>query len=337
MFNLKVLSREVTEEVLSMPEVIETVKEVYMMKAKGGTTVFPLVSHEFDPGVSDMDIKSGLLGDDVFGLKVVSYFSENVKQNLPALIGTIMVMDAKTGVPVGILDGGYITAMRTGASGAVGAKALARPESETMMIVGAGHISAYVTAGVLSLFPGIKTVYVYNGERIEKAKAFAERMPQRLKNEFGQEGSFAKFIPTADVADSAGKSDIIITATPSHEAIIKREWVKPGTHFSCVGSDMSGKQEIDPEIFDGARVFTDDTPQCINVGEIETAVAKGILKREDIAGEIGEVLLGTAVGRENPEQITVFDATGTALLDLLTAKFALAKAEEKELGETVNL
>lgn len=91
------------------------------------------------------------------------------------------------------------------------------------------------------------------------------------------------------------------------------------------------------EIFADARVFTDDTPQCINVGEIEIPIQKGILKKEDIAGEIGEILIGETVGRENDEQITVFDATGTALLDLLTAKLALAKAEERNLGETVNL
>ena len=100
---------------------------------------------------------------------------------------------------------------------------------------------------------------------------------------------------------------------------------------------MSGKEEIDPEIFAEARVFTDDTPQCINVGEIEIPVKKGILKEEDIAGEIGDILIGRTAGRENAEQITVFDATGTALLDLLTAKLALEKAEEKQLGQDVEL
>ena len=105
MFQLKVLSKEVTEQVLKMSEVIETVKEVYRVKASGETTVFPLVFHEFEPGAADMDIKSGWLrGSDIFGLKVVSWFGENVKKGLPALIGTIMVMDAKTGVPTGLLD-----------------------------------------------------------------------------------------------------------------------------------------------------------------------------------------------------------------------------------------
>lgn len=337
MFNLKVLSREVTEAVLTMPEVIETVEEVYKLKAKGDTVVFPLVSHEFNPGVSDMDIKSGLLcGSDIFGLKVVSWFSDNRERNLPALIGTIMVMDAKTGVPMGILDGSYITGMRTGAAGAIGAKALARAESETLLMVGTGTVAKFEVAAALSVFPDLKRILVY-GRNQEHAEEFANAMPEALIGEFHLEREDVKFDVVTDLAEAAGKSDIIITATPSHEPLIMKEWVKPGTHFSCVGSDMTGKQELDPEIFADARVFTDDTPQCIKVGEIEMAVAKGILPEEKIAGEIGEVLLGQTAGRENPEQITVFDATGTALLDLLTAKLALAKAEELGLGQTVDL
>jgi ornithine cyclodeaminase/alanine dehydrogenase len=100
---------------------------------------------------------------------------------------------------------------------------------------------------------------------------------------------------------------------------------------------MSGKEEIDPAIFEEARVFTDDTDQCINVGEIEIPVAGGILKREAIAGEIGEIIIKKTAGRENDEQITVFDATGTALLDLLTGKLALDAAEKMGIGSTVKL
>ncbi len=132
------------------------------------------------------------------------------------------------------------------------------------------------------------------------------------------------FEAVADLPKATGESDIIITVTPSHTPIIQKEWVKAGTHFSCIGSDMSGKEEIDPEIFADARVFTDDTPQCINVGEIEIQ-SEGHFKKEDIAGEIGDFDRRDR-RQKNDEQITVFDATGTALLDLLTAKLALAKS-----------
>ena len=123
MFDIKVLNKEETETVLKMNEVIETVEKVYSLKAEGNTAVFPLIFHEFNPGVADMDIKSGWLkGSEIFGLKVVSWFGENPTKGLPALIGTILVFDAKTGAPVALLDGKHITAMRTCAARAIGDK-----------------------------------------------------------------------------------------------------------------------------------------------------------------------------------------------------------------------
>lgn len=338
MFELKVLSREVTEKVLRMPDVIETVEEVYRLKAQKDTEVFPLVFHEFEPGAADMDIKSGWLkGSDIFGLKVVSWFGENIKKDLPALIGTILVMDAKTGVPMGILDGSHITGIRTGAAGAIGARLLARSDAKNLLVVGAGHVATFQIAAMLTLFDGLEKVRIYDGLSQENAERFAASMPQVLKDSFGIDPGRTAFDAVTDLAGDTADSDVIITVTPSKQPIIMKEWVKPGTHFSCIGSDMSGKEEIDPRIFADARVFTDDTPQCISVGEIEIPVKQGILRPEDIAGEIGEILTGQTIGRENDTQITVFDATGTALLDLLTAKLALAKAEEMGLGETVNL
>ncbi|MCI9476097.1 ornithine cyclodeaminase family protein [Anaerovoracaceae bacterium 41-7] len=338
MFTLRVLSREVTEKVLKLSDVISTVEEVYRLKAMGETAVFPLVFHEFEPGVADMDIKSGWLkGSDIFGLKVVSWFGENTKKDLPALIGTVLVMDAKTGVPQGILDGSHITGIRTGAAGAIGAKLLARKDSKSLMVVGAGHVATFQVAATLTQLPDIEKVYVYDALSQENAERFAASMPEVLTETFEMKDCRAVFEAVTDLPAATRDSDIIITVTPSKEPIIRKEWVKPGTHFSCIGADMSGKEEIDAEIFDGARVFTDDTPQCINVGEIEIPIKKGILKAEDIAGEIGEILTGKTCGRESDEQITVFDATGTALLDLLTAKLALSKASEQGLGETVNL
>ncbi len=338
MFKIKVLSKEITESVLRMEDVIDTVKEVYRLKAEGETTVFPLVFHEFSPGKADMDIKSGWLRrNGIFGLKVVSWFGENAQKGLPPLIGTVMVMDASTGAPTGLLDGSHITGMRTGAAGAIGAELLARKNAENLLVVGAGHVAVFQMAAMLERFPKLKKIRIYDGLCEENARKLAEDMPSILKNRFFQEKTSVAFEAVENLAEATGDSDIIITVTPSHRPLIRKEWVKPGTHFSCIGADMAGKEEIDPEIFADARVFTDDTPQCINVGEIEIPVREGILKKEDIAGEIGEILTGRTEGRQNDQQITVFDATGTALLDLLTAKLALDEAEKANLGETVEL
>ena len=135
--------------------------------------------------------------------------------------------------------------------------------------------------------------------------------------------SDVKFEAVTDLAKAVSEADIIITVTPSRNPIIKREWVKPGTHFSCIGSDMEGKEEIDPEIFRGARVFGDDLEQCKRVGEMEIPLKKGTIAEAELGGEIGHVLTGEVTGRENDEQITIFDATGISALDLITAKIAL--------------
>ncbi|MDL2294039.1 ornithine cyclodeaminase family protein [Ruminococcaceae bacterium OttesenSCG-928-D13] len=339
MFEITVLNQEETIRLLKMPEVVGVVEDVYKMKAKGESEVFPLVFHEFNPGVADMDIKSGWLrGSGIWGMKVVSWFGENPKKGLPALVGTVLVFDDKTGAPTGMLDGAHITGMRTGAAGALGAKYLARPNSETLLLVGAGHVATFQIAALLPLMAGIKRVLIYDGLSYAGAQKFAAGIAEKLRGSFGieTEGTVT-FAATEDIAAATAESDIIITVTPSKTPIIKKDWVKPGTHFSCIGADMSGKEEIDPAIFAGARVFCDDIPQCVNVGEVEIPVATGVIKKEDIAGEIGEVVLGTTPGRQSAEQITIFDATGTALLDLLTANLALKAAKEQGLGSTVNL
>jgi len=337
MFEITVLNQKETAQLLKMTDVIDVVQDVYKMKAQDETVVFPLVFHEFEPGVADMDIKSGWLkSGGIWGMKVVSWYGENPKKDLPALIGTVLVFDDKTGAPIGILDGAHITGMRTGAAGALGAKYLARPNSETLLMVGAGHVAIFQVAAALQLLPNIKQILVYDGLDFANAQQFTSSLPQKLRESFGIETA-ASFTAVEDIAAATGQSDIIITATPAKTPVIKKEWVKPGTHFSCIGADMAGKEEIDPGLFANARVFADDIPQCVNVGELEIPIATGIIKKEDIAGEIGEVILGKTPGRQNDEQITIFDATGTALLDLLTANLALKAAKANRIGSTINL
>lgn len=338
MLEMKVLKMEDTVKVLKMKDVIETIEEVYQAQSAGASAIYPLITEEFVPGSAEMDIKSGWLKDaGIYGLKSVSWFEQNEKVGLPALLGTILIFDAKTGAPVGLLDGSHITGIRTGAAGAIGAKLLAREDAKNLLIVGAGHVATFQAAATLLSFPGLEKVMVYDGLDYDNADRFAKNLRGTLAADFGMENVKAEFTAVKDIAEAVGQSDIIITVTPSREPIIKKEWVKPGTHFSCIGSDMAGKEEIDPQIFAGAKVFVDDIEQCINVGEIEIPIKKGIMNRENISGIIGDIITGKVSGRENDEQITVFDATGTALLDLLTGMLAIKEAEKQGLGQIIEL
>lgn len=329
MEHIVILNKEDTEKALNIEDVIEVVDSVYRQKSEEKAVVWPMVFYEFEHGVADMDIKSGWLKDSkIFGLKLVSWFLENPQKDLPQLIGTLMIMDAKTGKPLGFLDASYITGIRTGAAGALGAKYLARPESEKLLLVGAGHVAEFQIMAMLKLFPDLKEIMVYDPLSYEKAKDFVTKMLEESTGkptiiDLARKTGCPKIFAVSDIEKATGKSDIIITVTPAREPIIKKEWVKAGTHFSCIGADLPGKEEIDPEIFKEARVFADDIAQCSRVGELEIPISKGIISIKDLAGEIGDVATGKTVGRESDEQITIFDATGTALLDLATGKLAL--------------
>lgn len=337
MVQVSILSSEDTKKLLKMEDVIVAVEDVYAKKAEGKTNVYPMVFHEFNPGVADMDIKSGEIKGDVFGLKLVSWFSENPSKGLPALFGTILVCDTSTGAPMGIVDGAYITGMRTGAAAAVGAKYLARKDSETLLMVGAGHICLFAVAASLKLLPNIKKVLICSPLFPEEEKNAVASLKEKLVNDFKIELSNIEIDCAVNLEASCKKTDIIITATPSKVPFIKKEWIKQGTHFSCIGSDMEGKQEIESEISINAVIFTDDNSQCINVGEIEIPIKKGIISKENIKGEIGQLIIGQVSGRSNNEEITIYDTTGVALLDLATAKIALKAASKEKLGVQVNL
>lgn len=344
MFKMIALSHEDTEKLLDMESIIEKVEQAYSLKHKKEAALWPMIFHEFEEGVADMDIKSGhLMGANIFGLKLVSWFGENSNKNLPQLVGTVMVFDSLTGAPKAILSAEHITCMRTGAAGAVGAKYLARKDSKKLMIVGTGNQAAYQIAATLMVMPSIEHVYLYNPISLEEAENFRKNIQKRLQDEFlnySDEGKITQyrkkfnveFEVVKDIEKATGDSDIIITVTPSRKPMIMKEWVKPGTHFSCVGADMSGKQEIDENIFSISRVFTDDITQSINVGEAEIAVKKGVISSENIISEIGAVIVGDTKGRLLDKDITIYDSTGIALQDLITADYALNKAKEMGIG-----
>ncbi|MDM8534352.1 ornithine cyclodeaminase family protein [Clostridiaceae bacterium HSG29] len=337
MLDIKILNQEVLKETLEMKEVILAVEKAYTLKAQNRTELFPMVFHEFNPGVADMDIKSGHLKDEgIFGLKLVSWFGENKEKDLPLLFGTTLIFDDKTGMPLALLNADYITGMRTGAAGAIGAKYLAKKNSESLLMVGTGHVAQFEILATLIAVPSIKKVRVYNPRSEESTISYANKIKNILKDSFNFETD-VEFEAVKDLKDAVSNSDIIITATPSRKPMILKDWVKPGTHFSCVGSDMEGKQEIDENIFLDALVVIDDITQAVNVGETETAIKKNIITQSDLLSEMGEIILGNVKGRTSENDITIFDSTGIALQDLITSKLALELAEKKNLGTTVKL
>ena len=328
-------------KVVDMDKVMSTVENVYRRKAQGETVVWPTVFHEWEPGIHDMDIKSGYIkGDELHGLKCINFNDRNLEKGLPSLVGLIMVFDTETGMPLGILDGSIITGLRTGCAGAVGAKYLARKDAEILFVFGAGNQAFFQVGAFIRAFPELKKVYVCDMLKPDNGEKFVKEIRGRLESELkidSKEIIFEDASSEEKMKKALSETDMVATVTPSREPVIKKEWVKPGTHFSCIGSDMSGKEEIDPEIFRNAVVFGDDLMHTIPDGEMEIPIKTGVISKDELKGEIGQLIIGEQSGRTSDEQITIFDACGMALLDIATAKAALELAEKAGLGQIVEM
>lgn len=335
---IRILSAADVKALFTLPMAMEAVEKAYLQKHTGQGGVWPLVFHEFDPGHADLDIKSGNLdAEGIFGLKLVSWFGANPEKGLPALYGTSLICDLATGQPKALLNAGPVTDLRTGAAGAIGAKYLARKDSKNLLMVGCGELCPYLIAATLLALPQLEQVTVANPRHPEKAqqKMAAIRSKVDCLLTAAAESRSYCMDAAADTEQAVCQADVILTATQSRGPLFRREWLKPGVHISCVGADMSGKQEIDETIMAHARVFGDDRAQCFSVGECEAAVKAGLL--QDWNGEIGAVIAGAIPGRTDDTQITVFDSTGIALQDLASAAAILRKAEKLEIGTVTEL
>jgi alanine dehydrogenase len=348
MIPLRILSDDDIRNILDIKNTITFVENAYVLKATNQARLFPIVSEDVIQGRAEMDIKSGVLnGEDIFGLKLVSWFGDNVKRGLPAITGLTMIFDLKNGFPKALLNARYLTGMRTGAAGAVGVKYLAKPDSKVLLLVGTGAQAVFQIAATLSEVQTISKIYLFNPLSLEMAIEFQASIKTelgRILNDINdpenikwlQRIEAVEFIAVDDVVSALKETDVVITATPSREPILLKEWIKPGTHFSCMGADVSGKQEIDENIFSEATIFVDDIVQASTVGETQSAVRSGVIQRTDLT-EIGHLISGNAKGRRSESDITIFDSTGIALQDLAVSKYLLVKAEEVNLGSIAQI
>ena len=331
MYKMRVLNERDLKPLLEMKEVVGCVEEAYRLYSAGEAGVWPGIFHEFEPGIRDMDIKSGHLdGAGLFGLKVVGYSADNPKKiGAPALAGLVLVLSIETGQPVGLVDGMTVTDLRTGAAGAVGAGTFARKDSKKALILGTGAQGRAQLEGLAAVLPGLESVTATSPVP-EMNETYVKDMSELFP------ALEVKTVPWEERAAAASEADVIVTCTPAREAILKKEWVRPGTHINAIGADMTEKQEIDPELVASAKLFVDSASQTLHHGECHHAFDAGLISEEDVT-EIGLVLAGKAQGRTNDDEITLFDATGMALQDIITSHLALRRAEEKDLGTVIEM
>lgn len=245
-------------------------------------------------------------------MKWVNVHPQNPSRGLPSVMAILIYNDPETGYPLAIMDGTEITAYRTGAAAAIASKYLARQSPHTMGVIGAGYQAYTQILAHVELFKPI-SIKVFD---------IAQSAVDRLIHAFPQ------FSLRNCSIQEAVASDIVCTLTPSRTPIIKKEWVKPGTHINAVGADAPGKQELDPSILKEATVVVDDLTQASHSGEINVPIEKGLYSANEVYGTLAEVVVGKKKGRTDNGAITVFDSTGIAVEDIAVAKLLFEKARE---------
>lgn len=340
MTQIRVLSAEDISKVLTVTDAIAAVEDAYRQKAEGEGTAWPMVYEQFEPGVSDMDIRSGeLSASGLFGLKLTAWFSRNPSKGLPEIYGTTLLCDDTTGAPLALLNASAITGLRTGAAAALGVKWLARKGTSRLLVVGAGHMSTYMVAATLAACPSIDHVEVWDPRKEEAPESRVDLMRGEVASILGAAGMKRGYeiVAVADGKAAAEAADAIITITPATDPVVLLDWVQPGTHISAVGADMEGKQELASDLVAAARVYVDDREQSVASGELEVPVKQGVITPGHIVAELGELIAGKAEGRTSDRQITVFDTSGIAVQDLAASRMAYDRAVERGLGTTVEL
>ncbi len=330
MYSLRILDTRQFKSVIEMTDVITSVEEAYKLYSSGQAGLFPVILHEFETGKNDTDIKSGhLTGAGVYGLKLLGYNRDNPQRGLPALSGLITLMDIETQQPLGIVDASAVTYMRTGAAGAVGAKTLARKNSRKVVLVGAGTQGRAQLEGLSYALPDLEEVHIVDVVREAAVKMVSEK--QSL-----YPGIILYDHDFSELETVIKQADVIVTCTTAREFFIKNSWIQPGTHINAIGVDMPGKQEVEPSLIASSKVFADSIAQVVVKGECQWASADNTLSKEEIT-EIGDVLNGTKEGRTSEDEITLFDSTGMALQDLITAKLALDKAKALNIDTIIRM
>lgn len=318
------LKKEEVSRLICMREVICTVEEAYRAFS-GNQVVQPgYIGIHLPPPGGEIDFKLGYCkSNEIISMKASSggFIDNPESHGIPSGMGTILLFDARSCALICVMEGSLITGLRTGASGAVSVKVLARKNAKSITSIGTGN-QARMQIRAIKEIMNVEVIHAWdsNPDTLSKYKT-------DIETELG--------IPVvmADSKKEAVKqADILITTTRGKGSLVEADWVKPGTHIVAIGTDQQGKQELDPELFRNAKIVNDSIEQCIEKGETWHPLNSNIITKDDIHGEIGEILLGRKPGRENDQEITIFDSTGMAVQDNTTSTKIYQNAIESQTG-----
>jgi alanine dehydrogenase len=319
-----IITEEMCQQVVGRSDAFTAVESVFAAMAREDAYNFPVIREAIGHADALYGFKSGFdRAGLALGVKSGGYWPGNMSKGLTNHQSTVFLFDPDTGQLHALVGGNYLTAVRTAAASSVSIAHLSRPESTVLGMVGAGHQSGFQLRAAAEQRQFSKVV-AWNHE--------PDMLPglKKIADEIG--------LPFEGVEREqlGAEADVIITITSAHEPLMKKEWIKPGTHIASMGTDTKGKQELDPELVATATVFTDEIAQSITIGETQHAIASGLITPEQITS-IGDVINGKNKGRTSSDEITLFDGTGVGLQDLAVAVAATKLAIAKGIAQEVTL
>ena len=325
---IHILSRQDVQQALPMDEAVEAMKSAFAQLSTGQADV-PLraaVQVDRHNGVT-LFMPAYLATDDQMAVKIVSVFNDNPANGLPLIHALVVVVDAETGRPSAVMDGGYLTALRTGAAAGAATDLLARSDARTAAIFGAG-VQGRTQLEAVCAVRDIQEAWVFDLVP-EQAQAFASQMGQSL----------AIGVTVADTpSEAVAGADVICTATTSSAPVFEDADVRPGTHINAVGAYTPQMQEIPGETVLRAKVVIDHREASLaEAGDLLIPIAEGLIGEDHIYAEFGEICAGLKPGRTSPDEVTLFKSVGVAVQDVAAASAVLKAAQRLGLGTEVEI
>ncbi len=328
---MRILSRSDVQGALSMRDAIALVRDAYAQLSAGQATVplrvpVPITKHD---GVT-LFMPAHLQTSDALAVKIVSVHNKNPGQGLPLIHALVVVIDATTGIPLAALEGGYLTALRTGAASGVATDLLARRDARVAAIFGAGAQGRTQLRAVAAM-RNLERVFVFDAIR-ESAERFVAEMR-------GRDGVPNDVRVAASSAEAVRDADVICTATTSTRPVFSGSDLKPGVHINAIGAYTPQMQEVDEQTLQRANKIVIDAREgaLAEAGDLIIALRNGAIKESDIYAEIGEIAAGKKPGRERDDEITYFKSVGNAAQDASVARAIYDAAQKNNWGIEVAL
>jgi len=320
------LSRSDVAKLLDMSEVIDITAKAFADFAQGKAvlplrTPIPVPEHA---GLS-LTMPAFLKGMGALGLKVVTVYGENpAKYQMPTVLATILMQDEKTGAVVAVMDGGYLTAMRTGAVSGLATRLLARKDAKVHTLFGTGGM-ARAQAWAVNCVRKIEKLVLYSVDPLPKREAFRDSLKDIIA---------CPIVLADDPAKAVGEADVVTLVTNAKTPVLEGRWLKPGAHVNGIGSHTPKMRELDSQsVVRAAKVVCDLVDACKSeAGDLIIPAEQGEWSWDKVHGSLGDVVTGKLPARANDTEITLFKSVGLAIQDISTAAYIYKKAQEKKVG-----